>query len=573
MNRLKLWLYILLVLAAGVVNVVLITQEGTTRGLHELDRSLEAGAAAHRAQERLMASRAVSLAALAARDGGLQEALAAGPRPETRKKGKATEPASDGPGGQKGHQQAAEVAAAAAVQRAAETLGIDLPSAAFWATASQEWLQKEPPDDGPQKEASAFLRAAAAGTPRSGFARVNDGLWYGAAQPAGPGSALALFLPVDAAWASALKREAGCDVTIDAGTPQLVSTAPPDRARAVVAAKSRPGQAVSQGRLGTIQLTSPIRIQVPLLLAQPPDTRALALELTGLPKGFLVLSIPTAKAFTSLAHYQWISLEVLAGLALVGLLLGLLLRTEVLPQVPSSLVAAAAKIERGDFSTRAPTFAGALGTISAALNKASEVARLAHSPVPHVDPFAGAPPEPPEPHFDFTPRPAAPGPIAAAPVAGPPAAPGPAPVATPVPSTEVKDTTDRLDGAEARPVAIPPQPPEAFLGAEPGPVRPVPRPAATSPGLTAVGLPAIAAPSPAAGPEEDEDTHWRAVHAEFLETRTRCGESIENMGFERFRPKLQKNKEALLQKYGCRAVRFSVYVKEGKAALKATPIK
>jgi len=62
-------------------------------------------------------------------------------------------------------------------------------------------------------------------------------------------------------------------------------------------------------------------------------------------------------------------------------------------------------------------------------------------------------------------------------------------------------------------------------------------------------------------------------HAEFLETRVRCGESIESLGFERFRPKLQKNKEALLQKYGCRAVRFSVYVKEGKAALKATPVR
>jgi hypothetical protein len=86
-------------------------------------------------------------------------------------------------------------------------------------------------------------------------------------------------------------------------------------------------------------------------------------------------------------------------------------------------------------------------------------------------------------------------------------------------------------------------------------------------------MPAVTAPASAAGPEEDEDAHWRAIHAEFLAVRTQCGESVENLGFDRFRPKLEKNKEALLQKYGCRAVRFSVYVKDGKAALKATPVK
>jgi hypothetical protein len=37
--------------------------------------------------------------------------------------------------------------------------------------------------------------------------------------------------------------------------------------------------------------------------------------------------------------------------------------------------------------------------------------------------------------------------------------------------------------------------------------------------------------------------------------------------------KLRKNKEQLMQKYSCRTVKFQVYVKEGKAALKATPVK
>jgi hypothetical protein len=98
-------------------------------------------------------------------------------------------------------------------------------------------------------------------------------------------------------------------------------------------------------------------------------------------------------------------------------------------------------------------------------------------------------------------------------------------------------------------------------------------PAMTAAGMTAAGMPAVTAPSSGPGPEEDEEAHWQAIHSEFLELRGRCGESVDNLGFDRFRPKLQKNKEALVQKYGCRAVRFSVYVKDGKAALKATPVK
>ena len=37
------------------------------------------------------------------------------------------------------------------------------------------------------------------------------------------------------------------------------------------------------------------------------------------------------------------------------------------------------------------------------------------------------------------------------------------------------------------------------------------------------------------------------------------------------RAKLAKNRDALTQKYACRTVRFQVYVKNGKAALKALP--
>jgi hypothetical protein len=70
-----------------------------------------------------------------------------------------------------------------------------------------------------------------------------------------------------------------------------------------------------------------------------------------------------------------------------------------------------------------------------------------------------------------------------------------------------------------------------------------------------------------------EEIHFQDVYREFCLTRERCGEPADNLTFEKFAAKLRKNKEALVQKYACKSVRFQVYVKEGKAALKATPVK
>jgi hypothetical protein len=71
----------------------------------------------------------------------------------------------------------------------------------------------------------------------------------------------------------------------------------------------------------------------------------------------------------------------------------------------------------------------------------------------------------------------------------------------------------------------------------------------------------------------DEETHWQQVFQDFLRTRASCGEATEGLVYEKFRLKLEGNKSALVAKYGCRTVRFQVYVKDGKAALKATPVK
>ncbi len=71
----------------------------------------------------------------------------------------------------------------------------------------------------------------------------------------------------------------------------------------------------------------------------------------------------------------------------------------------------------------------------------------------------------------------------------------------------------------------------------------------------------------------NDEQHFREVFTEFLSTRQQCGEPAGSLTYDRFAQKLRKNREQLMEKYDCRTIRFQVYVKQGKAALKATPIK
>jgi hypothetical protein len=73
--------------------------------------------------------------------------------------------------------------------------------------------------------------------------------------------------------------------------------------------------------------------------------------------------------------------------------------------------------------------------------------------------------------------------------------------------------------------------------------------------------------------QEEEDAHFRHVFDDFVEAKRSCGETTAGITQLKFLQKLRDNKSALVSKHGCRTVRFSVYVKDGKAALKATPIR
>jgi hypothetical protein len=74
------------------------------------------------------------------------------------------------------------------------------------------------------------------------------------------------------------------------------------------------------------------------------------------------------------------------------------------------------------------------------------------------------------------------------------------------------------------------------------------------------------------GAPEDEAADWRRVFEEFVRVKQQCGEPS-NVNYEKFLNTLRKNRDQLLSHHHCKRVKFSVYVKDGKAALKASPVK
>lgn len=89
----------------------------------------------------------------------------------------------------------------------------------------------------------------------------------------------------------------------------------------------------------------------------------------------------------------------------------------------------------------------------------------------------------------------------------------------------------------------------------------------------------IPAPSQVAGVQAwagsvgNESDEWRVVFDEFLGLKRQCGENVDGFTFEKFEQTLTKRKDALMKQHGATHVRFSVYVKDGKAALKASPLR
>jgi hypothetical protein len=156
------------------------------------------------------------------------------------------------------------------------------------------------------------------------------------------------------------------------------------------------------------------------------------------------------------------------------------------------------------------------------------------------------------------PAPAA-APLASAPAAAASSPSNPKPLPRPpgrLPSAPSNPLVDNLKKTGDGIVVSPPPPPPAPRRIEGG---------------TLVGQPPPPEPSADAANGSGEDPEWEAVFHEFVRLKNECGESTEGFTFEKFKKTLEKNRDAIVQRHGVSRVKFSVYVKEGKAALKASP--
>lgn len=602
MNRGKFWLYMALTLVAGIANLVVVSRALTQRALDDLDREQRAAATQVDARAQILAADAERLAEAVARDPATIQALSP-----------------DAPG------VVDAAAASRAALDAARTMGLDATRPLLVATSGRAGRSASVGGEPARLQHDDALFPGAGVARREGYARTERGIWYAVAVPVGRGAAVAIGMPVDATWLASLKSNTGSDVTLAVeGRKPLSTLSSRDVAVVEAAARARPVTPQGAGSLGR---DGPPTASMPLLFAAAPAYRVHALALKGT-AGALALSRASAPLLAPLATYQWTMLGALVALALVGVALGLLITNEQAALVPKALTNAADRISRGDFAARAPIMAGSLGTIAAALNRAAEAAEAAARPPPAWEAPTSQLSVPSSlvegPTEQLSPAEMAPEKSEATPLVGhewvpsrdalagqeasaaleagtregeisgatepqPPAelaaradgVPGPAEASFAPAETEDRgaasfeptmplrrdesavaetDREARTDDLLAA-AALPPEAPAA-------PSSPPPEPAVTAPAIPA---PAAAAPaSPISTADED---HWSSVYQEFIRVRRDCGESAEGVPYPRFRNKLQQNRDHLVAKYGCRTVRFQVYVKQGKAALKASPVR
>lgn len=512
MNRIKAWAYAIVVAAVAFVALRAHTLQLRAAATAELDARLAAASAQALASTRSVAREATAAAALAARDAHLVEVLHAkeAPAPPAPLPRKGKKPAAPPPpaADREAQEAALREAARAALSAAERVLGFDLPDSTVVTAGNREWLARKGAAGESEGEAMAYLRGAIGGKTQRGLVRLNGVLFHAAASPAGDGAGLVVLAPLDEAWTKGLAGAAGTQVTLSLPEVTPVSTAGAD-AQSLAGWARGAGLPFDVGQAGKLSFAvGSWKLPALLLPFDAPAHRARAVALEGVKGGFVVLSLPAAPALGAIARLHGLGLLAIAALLLLGVVLGFVVRVSEAPAaVPEELLAAAARIERGDFSARVPELAGTLGTVATALNRAAELA----------------------------------GPAAAA-------------------ATAQASVSEEFFAKPARTAAAP----------EPTPGPPAEE-RAPAPAPELLQSAARAAPAPAA--EMDEDAHFQQVFQDFLRTRASCGEPSEGLTYEKFRLKLDGNKAALVAKYGCRTVKFQVYVKDGKAALKATPVK
>jgi hypothetical protein len=114
--------------------------------------------------------------------------------------------------------------------------------------------------------------------------------------------------------------------------------------------------------------------------------------------------------------------------------------------------------------------------------------------------------------------------------------------------------------------------------AEPTPfLAPTPPPPTASwplpPSFTKPATEADSAAIPATSEAEADNAQYSQVFEEYLAVRQKLGESIVGLSLDKFAAKLQSNRQQLIDKYHCKTAHFTVYEKDGKAGIRAVPVR
>jgi hypothetical protein len=557
MSRSKIWGFTALVVVSGWVGLWVFTQRAVPPAIEQATATLRSGTLQFETGTRLLARQVRDVAVVAARDPALASALAAieaarTPRPPGPGRPGAAAPSTP--------PDVAEVAESA-IHGSSALLDVEMGRAPLVGIAHDRSIslrvgeQVVPPRD---PLAQALLGSGAA--PR--HVRVGDAIYAVAVVPAGKGATLAFGLPIDPRWAERLQAATGADLTF-LGSGLVSTLSPADATTVVAAAKKGNGGMVDAGRSGPVSLVGGLP-GLPVLFAKAPAWRARALSLPGIDGPVAVISAPTRAALDPIAVLQQVLAIALVALTLIGIALGFSRDPVVPSHVPRELAAVADRIARGDFDVRVPRMSGTFGTLAAALSRAAETARLGR--ITQVATTPSTPLPLPVSQGPVTPAPTLDVPLHAVPpdevtasrrLDEPFSVGGLAPPGTPTPTPLQGGREPSLTAAAVVQAA------QAARSAYPRTTQPLVQPGA---------VPAPR-PTPAPAAPDGGEAQWNGVFQEFLRTRTSCGESVEGLTWDRFRDKLRKNHDALAQKYACRTVRFQVYVKDGKAALKATPVR
>jgi Double sensory domain of two-component sensor kinase len=321
-------------------------------------------------------------------------------------------------------------------------------------------------------------------------------------------------------------------IPIEAGSDILLAVAAPF-----------PGQASQQQGYYTLVGKKPVKASLSALLAN------------------------TSAGDLKWGKFPWISL---VGAILAAVVIGLLLQRLEVEGPIARMRAELRTLARGEaIKLDDHKYSGGIGGIARDVNAAIEHYTMSSS---HAGGLAGhetktVPADAPAPGSTFAAQPLfvspAPGGFAGPPSPGfaPPPAPGFAPPSSPgfAPPPPPGFAPPSSPGSVAPAVFAPPSfPPSSRTLPQPAPPLDLQK--------------AIFGDTSPDAPDE-EDNHVQEVYLEFLATKQQCGESSSGLTLDKFRTRLQENKAALMTKHVCRTVRFSVHVKDGKASLRATPIK